>query len=63
MLPTRMHRATGGFPRSEPVQNWKTWKRQTVCGKYLRLELTTQDWAKVNCKMCLKVKGSKKDNQ
>jgi len=58
MRPTRMHMTSDG-PRPfglRPVN----WRRVTLCGKYVRLELATQDWAKVDCKMCLKVKGAMK---
>lgn len=59
MLPTKMHMRAGRPMALSMISQAVMWKRATLCGKYLRLELTTEDWAKVGCKMCLKVKASK----
>lgn len=55
MLPTKMHMIVGAATGFGATWNDKfvKWKRVTRCGKYLRLELTTTDWAKVTCKKCL----------
>ncbi len=64
MLPTKMHmiagvQGVGHLATAFINEKLVPWKRATLCGKYLRLELTTRDWAKVECKMCFKVKEAR----